>query len=143
MSILDLNTGSPAQLHLSLAQHRVVVACLCAAWCDVCNAYLPKFTALSQQYPEVLFLWIDIEDQAALVGDLDIDNFPTLLIQHREVVTFFGTMQPDTLQLKRIIQSQLEQSAEQLQAQANSGELQRSWQAVANLRQRMAQHTLF
>lgn len=143
MSILDLNTTSPAALHQSLTQHRVVVACLCAAWCDVCNSYLPKFKALSDQHPEVLFLWIDIEDQASLVGDLDIDNFPTLLIQHQEVVSFFGTMQPDTLQLKRIILSQLEQKAEQLQTLANSGELQRSWQSDANLRQRMAQHSLF
>ena len=138
MPILNLNTATAAQLQQSLAQHRSVVACLCAAWCDVCNAYLPKFTALAQQFPELLFLWIDVEDQAALVGDLDIDNFPTLLIQHQDTVSYFGTMQPDTLQLRRIVQSQLDLSESQLQQLANSGATQRGWQIEANLRRRMA-----
>ena len=139
MSSIDLNQLSPAELQHLLERHRSIVACLCAAWCDVCTSYRQRFNALAEQHPDVLFLWIDIEDQAALVGDLDVDNFPTLLIQHDAVVSFYGTMQPDTNQLKRMLQSQLDQTTEQRQAAAHAAVAQRVWQTEANLRARFSQ----
>ena len=103
MPSLDLNLISPAQLQQELSRHQTIVACLCAEWCDVCTAYRPKFDDLANQHPDCLFLWIDIEDQADVVGDFDIDNFPTLTIQQNDTVLFFGTMQPDCTQLSRMI----------------------------------------
>ena len=137
MPSLDLNHISAALLHQQLIQNRTIVACLCAAWCDVCTTYRPRFDAVASQYPELLFLWIDIEDQADSVEDLEIDNFPTLLIQQQDVVTFYGTMQPDSMQLKRMIQAQSEQTLEQLRTQANASVQQRRWQSEANLRLRL------
>lgn len=140
MPSVDLNHIAPAELQHHLTTHGTIVACLCAAWCDVCKSYRPDFEALSAQFPELLFLWIDIEDQSSLVDDLDIDNFPTVLIQQHDIVSFYGTMQPDTTQLKRLVQSLTDQTAEQLQALAVSGALQRSWQLEANLRKRITDH---
>src|SRR5688500_4420613 len=74
---------------------RWVVACLCAAWCGTCGSYRATFEALAARHPELHFIWIDIEDQAEVVGDLDSDNFPALLIQRDDVVAFFGTVLPD------------------------------------------------
>ena len=140
MPSIDLNTVPPARLQDQLAGHSTIVACLCAAWCDVCQTWRPRFEALAEDHPQVLFIWVDIEDQADLVGDLDVDNFPTLLIQHGDIVGFYGTVQPDATQLNRLIQSQSQQSREQLSAHATSGALQRQWQATANLRARIAAH---
>ena len=140
MPSIDLNHIAPAELQRHLASHSTLVACLCAAWCDVCKNYRPDFEALAVQFPETLFLWIDIEDQSSLVDHLDVDNFPTLLIQQHDIVSFYGTMQPDTSQLKRLILSFAGQSSEQLRSLANSGALQRSWQIDANLRKRIAAH---
>ena len=67
-----------------------VIACLCAAWCDVCRQYRSGFDTLAAQHPDKRFIWIDIEDQADVVGDMDVDNFPTLLIQRGDTVAFFG-----------------------------------------------------
>lgn len=139
MPSINLNDIGQAELQHLLKQHHSIVACLCAAWCDVCSSYRPRFDALADHYPAVLFLWIDIEDQATLVGDLDVDNFPTLLIQHEAVVSFYGTMQPDTSQLERLLSSQLRQSSSQLQDYAITAPTQRLWQTEANLRQRVAQ----
>ena len=138
MPSIDLNSVPPATLQDQLATHSTIVACLCAAWCDVCKTYRPKFEALAAEYPQLLFIWVDIEDQAALVDDLDVDNFPTLLIQHDNSVSFYGTMLPDTAQLKRLLQFQLQQSPEQLREQATGGAAQREWQTLANLRARIA-----
>lgn len=116
MAYFDLNTISPAELQQQLAKHQhSIVACLCAAWCDVCTAYRPEFEALATRYPEQLFLWIDVEDQAELVDDFDVENFPTLLIQQHRWVTFYGAMYPDVKQLDRLLRSQATQSLEQLQ----------------------------
>ena len=143
MPNFDLNQTAVAEIHHQTTQYRTIVACLCAEWCDVCKIYRPKFEELAHLHPEALFLWIDVEDQAALVGDFEIDNFPTVLIQQEDVVTFFGTMQPETAQLHRILQSQQTQQLDELRQYANSGEQQRAWQVEANLRARMSQHTLF
>ena len=83
-----------------------VVACLCADWCDTCRQYRDCFDNLSVRHPDKRFVWIDIEDQADIVGDFDVDNFPTLLIQHRDHVAFFGTVLPDALLADRLIQAQ-------------------------------------
>lgn len=139
MTCLDLNTASNAELQQRLSQHQSVVACLCAAWCDVCTQFRKEFEAFAAQHAEMLFLWIDIEDQAGLVGDFDVENFPTLLIQQHGVVTFYGTMQPDTKQLKRVLQSQAERTPEQLQIQTDAIEQHRLWQSEVNLVQRLIQ----
>jgi thioredoxin 1 len=36
------------------------------------------------------FVWVDIEDESELVGDLDIEDFPTLLLARGGRVLFFG-----------------------------------------------------
>lgn len=135
MTYLNLNTPPAPELQQQLTLNRALVACLCAAWCDVCSAYKPKFEALANEYPALLFLWIDVEDQAELVGDFEVENFPTLLIQQHGVVTFYGTMQPETSQLKRMIEVHAHQTLEQLHATAT--EQQRLWQREANLLQRL------
>lgn len=53
-------------------------------------------------------LWIDIEDQADLVGAVDVENFPTLLIARGEQVLFFGTVTPHLSTLTRLVQAALQ-----------------------------------
>lgn len=117
-----------------------VVACLCAAWCDVCKAYRASFDALAAQHPDKQFLWIDIEDQADLVGDLDIENFPTLLLQHGEQVAFFGAVQPDIGIARRLVTAYAEKSTQALSTE-NAGNPERQrWQDECNLRQRLLEN---
>ncbi|MBC3886305.1 thioredoxin family protein [Undibacterium griseum] len=82
-----------------------LVACLCAAWCDTCTAYRTHFQELAARHPDKCFAWIDIEESAHLVDEIEIENFPTLLIQYQDQVAFLGTMLPDTGQLHRLIGS--------------------------------------
>lgn len=115
-----------------------VVACLCAAWCDVCTQYKPGFDALAEQHPDKLFLWIDIEDQADIIGDFDVDNFPTLLIQRGDDVVFYGTTLPDHHIANRLITSHADQSEEQNRAGIRSTAERKTWQLERNLRRTLA-----
>ncbi len=132
--MLILDTENQQTLEDFLAEDRFVVACLCADWCDTCKTYQGKFAELSALHPDQRFVWIDIEDNAHLVGDLDITNFPTLLIQRQDTVSFFGTVLPDARQADRLLRAQMEKSQEELVAESQSGEERLSWQRDCNLR---------
>jgi thioredoxin 1 len=129
-----LDSDNRSTIAQALAGPDWVVACLCAAWCGTCGSYRALFEQMAARHPDMHFVWIDIEDQADVVGDLDVDNFPTLLIQRHEVVAFFGTMLPDVGLAERLLAAQTAQSDAELEAQANSSEERRLWQEQCNLR---------
>lgn len=137
MNTLILDSENQEKLLEWLASDSYVVACLCAAWCDTCNAYKSKFDELAALHPDQRFVWIDIEDEAAVVGELDISNFPTLLIQQRDTVCFFGTVQPDLRQADRLLRAQLEKSRSELETEASSSKERKRWQQDCNLRIRL------
>jgi thiol-disulfide isomerase/thioredoxin len=134
MSSLFLVPGNFSQLAAALDAGKWVVACLCAGWCDVCKQYRAGFDALASEFPDHQFVWIDIEDQADLVGDLDVDNFPTILLQHRDTVAFYGTMLPEPRQVARLLESQVTRTDEELQREAGSSTERQQWQHDCNLR---------
>jgi len=91
-----------------VALARPWVACLCAAWCVACREYGPTFAALAAQFgADADFAWIDIEDDADALGDLDIENFPTLLIADAGAARFFGTVMPQASAAERLIRGAL------------------------------------
>ncbi|MFM9916632.1 MAG: thioredoxin family protein [Rhizobacter sp.] len=89
------------------------VACLCAEWCGTCRDYRATFDqALQGQLAaRVQGRWIDVEDESDLVGAIDVDNFPTLLIARGGEVLFFGTVTPHPSTLTRLMQAALEGEA--------------------------------
>jgi thiol-disulfide isomerase/thioredoxin len=114
-----------------------LVACLCADWCDTCREYRPGFEALAGEFPDADFLWFDIEDDADEVGDLEVEDFPTLLIQRGENVVFYGSMLPHIGHLRRALEVLRSQSSEESRRLASSTEERRAWQEHCNLRRRL------
>ncbi|MDN5843129.1 MAG: thioredoxin family protein [Alcaligenaceae bacterium] len=105
MPVYDPHTdlaGLRARLH---AQPGLIVACYCAGWCDACTQYRGLFEALAQRMPSHTFVWIDIEENPELLGDEDVENFPTILLQDDRGTLFFGTQLPHIQHLERLIQS--------------------------------------
>ncbi len=137
MNLLTLDHDNRAQISQWLDTDTWVVACLCAAWCDTCTAYQEKFAELASLHPGLRFVWIDIEDQADVVGDLEVDNFPTLLIQRQDVVSFFGTTLPDLKLADRLVRAQMEKSPAELAREAITSEERKLWQRDCNLRNKL------
>lgn len=134
MSSLTLDSTTRAAIHATVQQDGWTVACLCAAWCGTCQSYRASFNDLAARHPDKQFVWIDIEDQADLVGDLDVENFPTLLLQHGPTVTFFGTVVPDLRVAERLLQTHASHSAAELAQQAAASAQARAWQQECDLR---------
>ena len=58
---------------------------------------------MAARHPRDRFVWIDVEDEDELVGDLDIETFPTVLVGTRQRVLFFGTVLPSPELLSRLL----------------------------------------
>jgi thioredoxin 1 len=90
------------------APEPLLVACLCAAWCGTCRDYEPLFDSLRAEHPDAQFAWVDIEDNDEVLGPIDVENFPTLLIARGDRPLFFGTVLPHVQTLSRLVQSATE-----------------------------------
>jgi len=101
-------------LHADAAEELTVV-CLCAAWCRTCESFRPDFDALGQDADlHAVLRWVDIEDEAHLLADLDIQDFPTLLIARGRMLLFFGTVLPRIGLVRSLIRRTLEGPSEPL-----------------------------
>ena len=73
--------------------------------------------------PQARFVWVDVEEHDALLGDLDIENFPTLLLANAQMqACFAGTVLPHADTLQRMCQAALQGDFVPLNDEA--------WQAV-------------
>jgi hypothetical protein len=78
---------------------------LCAQWCGVCREWRAAFEAAAAAHPGDAFEWVDVEDEAERVGDVDIETFPTLLVGQAGRVLFFGTVLPTPQLITRLLAS--------------------------------------
>jgi len=81
------------------------VVCLCAAWCGTCREFQPGFEQAAQEHPQIAFRWVDIENEADELGDIDIETFPTLLIGDAAKIHFAGPVLPQPAQIGRLLRS--------------------------------------
>lgn len=91
------------------------VVCLCANWCGLCTDYRAVFSTVARPsaaaLPHHRFAWIDIEDQADWIGDIDVETFPTLLVANPQGLLFMGALTPHAATLSRLLASTREAGA--------------------------------
>lgn len=87
---------------------RLDVVCLCALWCGSCRSYQPLFESLQARFEgRARFAWIDIEDESELLGEIEVENFPTLLLLQDGAPLFFGPLTPQAGVLTQLVQTGL------------------------------------
>jgi len=79
---------------------------LCAQWCGVCRDYR-AFVTSPQHSGDAQWVWVDIETHSDALGELDIENFPTLLVTEGDAVRFLGTITPQPEVAERLLTSLL------------------------------------
>ena len=103
MPALNLDTDSKRIAELVADSETLFVACLCAEWCGTCREYRAAFDALADRHPNICFAWVDIETHADRFDDLDVENFPTILIEDGVTTRFFGTVLPQASIVERML----------------------------------------
>lgn len=86
------------------------VICLCAGWCGTCTAFEAIFDRLKATYDEVRFAWVDIEDAPDLVGNYDVETFPTILLGRGRELLFCGPTLPHYETISRMVRAGLDGS---------------------------------
>ena len=66
---------------------------------------------MAKRFPQARFRWLDIEDQADEVGDLEVENFPTIRVTHGDEVLFHGTLLPMHEHLRKLLEKLLLEDA--------------------------------
>jgi len=86
----------------------LLVACLCAAWCRTCDDYRSTFNALQSEFAaRTRFVWVDIEDDEAALGEVDVVDFPTLLLAAGDAIAFYGPVLPHAQAARQLIERAL------------------------------------
>jgi thioredoxin 1 len=83
----------------------VFVVVLCAAWCGVCTDYRAHFERALLSFDEANWRWVDIEDEADLLGPVDVEDFPTVLVAVGGTPLFFGPLGPQPEVLDRLVRA--------------------------------------
>jgi thioredoxin 1 len=81
------------------------VVSLCAQWCGTCRDWKPVIDETASSLPHLRWRWLDIEDEAALLGDLDVETLPTVLVGRGDRVLFFGPVLPRVELLTRLLET--------------------------------------
>lgn len=132
MSLVTLKQSDYASLPGSLHDGTWMLVCFCAGWCNACREYLPQLRELAESRPDVRFFWVDIEEHGDMMGNLEINKFPTILIQRDDTVAFYSCIHPDARLAERILQSMLDETPESLKQQIQGDEERRQWQTDCN-----------
>ncbi|AOJ23164.1 thioredoxin family protein [Burkholderia cenocepacia] len=103
MPALNLDTDADRIAERLADPGTLLVACLCAEWCGTCRDYRSAFDQLADAHPDACFAWIDIETHADRLDDLDVENFPTILIEDVHTARFFGTVLPHAAIVERML----------------------------------------
>ena len=63
---------------------------------------------MAERFPRAEFRWVDIEDEADAVGDMEVENFPTILVRRGGETLFQGVLLPHHSHLERLLQKIIE-----------------------------------
>ena len=81
----------------------LVVISLCAAWCHTCGEFREAFERIAAVRGNAHFVWLDIEDDHEICGDIDVEDFPTLAVFRGDVPLHYGVSLPHEATVARLI----------------------------------------
>lgn len=84
---------------------------LCAEWCGVCREFRKQWNTAAATDADTRYVWIDVEDEADRLSDLDIETFPTIAIAQGTTPLFFGVTLPNMQAVARLTSAGLSPDA--------------------------------
>lgn len=109
-NVFSATSGRPHALQRALVENRFLVVGLCAAWCGTCTEFRSGFNELADARRDATFVWLDIEDDAEIAGDIDVENFPTIAIFNDGRLLHYGVSVPHASIVARLLAALNDQS---------------------------------
>ena len=99
-----MTTSEQWRSFLKTNSARLAVVDFSAKWCGPCRMIAPKFAEYSQQYPDVAFGSVDVDDMdQAVIQDCDVSSMPTFqFYKHGEIIDEIVGADPN--KLKQLIE---------------------------------------
>ncbi|KAI6197946.1 hypothetical protein M3Y94_01285800 [Aphelenchoides besseyi] len=79
MPVIDAKDKDDFLKTLGDAKDRLVIIKFFATWCGPCRMMAPKFSKLSDEFPEILCIEVDVDEQEDIVADYDVKVMPTFV----------------------------------------------------------------
>lgn len=89
----------------------LLVACLCASWCTTCSEFRDTFDRLRKANGAAKFVWLDVEGDSALMGEIEVESFPTLAVFRGDQPLFYGVTMPQEAVVARTLAAVLRDDA--------------------------------
>jgi len=74
------NIGNKEEFSAALKAHKLTVVDAFATWCGPCKVIAPQVVKYSEEFPDVHFTKIDVDDCPEVAQELGIRAMPTFLI---------------------------------------------------------------
>ncbi|OGT49386.1 MAG: thiol reductase thioredoxin [Gammaproteobacteria bacterium RIFCSPHIGHO2_12_FULL_41_15] len=102
-----------------ISRHEFVVIDFWAPWCAPCKGFSQVCAELSEDYKDITFLAINIEDQKTLAKEFEVRSVPWVMIMRKRVLLYAdsGALSKSSLvelieQAKAVDESTLQSSSE-------------------------------
>lgn len=87
-----------------VVSHNIVVGKFGATWCGPCKALAPILEQVSQEFPNISFVDIDVDQSPALAAEFNIRSVPTLVAWKAGKVQWVKIGLPNLTALRGAIQ---------------------------------------
>lgn len=72
----------------TVSQNEIIVFDFWAEWCGPCKQFGPVFEKVSEQYPNVTFCKVNVEEQEELASMFQVRSIPTIVFMRDNIVVF-------------------------------------------------------
>ncbi|KAH9308789.1 hypothetical protein KI387_036700, partial [Taxus chinensis] len=86
-----------AKIFEATTNGKIAVVDFTAAWCGPCKMIAPFYSELSEKYPQLLFLKVDVDDMADLTATWDVRAMPTFIFikDGKQIDKLVGANKPE------------------------------------------------
>jgi len=85
MSVIDLKTED---FEKTISENEIVILDFWAPWCGPCTQFAPIFKTISEEYPEIKFAKVNVEEEQELASMFQVRSIPTLAFMRDKIVIF-------------------------------------------------------
>ncbi|KAK9057835.1 hypothetical protein SSX86_022673 [Deinandra increscens subsp. villosa] len=80
VTLITTKNAWDQKLSEAKTQGKVVIANFSASWCGPCKSIAPYYVELSEKYPSLMFLTIDVDELTEFSTQMDVKATPTFFM---------------------------------------------------------------